>query len=217
MKRLLFIISLSLGLSLISMPGWASKAYITDSFRISLRKWPDTESEILRFLASGQPVEILESTDEWSRIELLDQDENNLIGWVLTRHLINRTPYEDQYRSLEKKNIQLVDDISNLKNELENAELREKALADEIKRYSGDLSKWQDMYENLKQESKEDIVLKSEHKEALEKIEKLIRENEALRKSQLQRWFALGALVLLVGLIIGHFVGKREKKLRSYY
>lgn len=218
MKRLLLILSLFFGLSLISSTCWASEAYITDSFRISLRRGPNTESEILRFLTSGQAVEVLESNEEWSRIQLPDHDESNLSGWVLSRYLITRIPYEDQNRSLRQKNELLSEDLSNVKNELKDSIARENALSVEIKRYADDLDKSRKMYEALTKESTDFLVLKAEHKKSQEDIRKLIRDNENLGSSQLQKWFAIGALVLLIGLIIGHFVGKREKRMRkSYY
>ena len=57
-----FIVYTALGL-LLAQTSWAGKAYVTDSFRISLRRGPTIENKILRFVSSGLPVEVLESQE----------------------------------------------------------------------------------------------------------------------------------------------------------
>jgi SH3 domain protein len=48
-------------------------------------------------------------------------------------------------------------------------------------------------------------------------VQGLTKENESLKSSQRNRWFAMGALVLLCGLMIGVVVGRQQRKRKSIY
>ena len=81
MKRFRPIIPIALGLSIIAQASWAAKAYVTDSFRISLRRGPRIENKILKFLPTGMPVEVLESQEGWSRVHRLEPRQRSIKGW----------------------------------------------------------------------------------------------------------------------------------------
>ncbi|MCK4728329.1 MAG: hypothetical protein KAT27_05355, partial [Desulfobacterales bacterium] len=72
------IIPVTFGLCLMVQTSWADKAYVTDWFRISLRRGPSIENKILKFLPSGLPVEVLESQEGWNRVRLLEGEEGAL-------------------------------------------------------------------------------------------------------------------------------------------
>jgi len=188
MKRFRLIIPIALGLSIIAQASWAAKAYVTDSFRISLRRGPSIENKILKFLPSGMPVEVLESQEGWSRVQPLESRQRSIKGWVLSRYLITRLPWETQARSLEQENIQLKEKLARIEEE------REVTLKRKVADY---------------------LELKAAHEIAQETVQTLTRENESLRSSQRNKWFAMGALVLLCGLMIGLVIGGKEKKRRS--
>jgi SH3 domain protein len=111
-KACTLIISTALGLSLMSQTGWAYKAYVTDSFRISLRRGPSIENKILKFIPSGRPLEVLESKEGWSRVKVSESEQGILEGWVLSRYLITRAPWQRQTESLKKDNARLKEEIA---------------------------------------------------------------------------------------------------------
>jgi SH3 domain protein len=188
MKRFRLIIPIALGLSIIAQASWAAKAYVTDSFRISLRRGPSIENKILKFLPSGMPVEALESQEGWSRVEPLEPRQRSIKGWVVSRYLITRLPWETQAGSLEQENIQLKEKLARIEEERE---------------------------ETLKRKVADYLELKAADEIDQETVQTLTRENESLRSSQRNKWFAMGALVLLCGLMIGLVIGGKEKKRRS--
>ena len=110
------IIYMALGLLLPAQTSWAGKAYVTDSFRISLRRGPSIENKILRFVSSGLPVEVLESQDGWNRVQVQEED-GVLEGWVLSRYLVMRRPWKDQTESLKNENLRLKQEIAHMKKE----------------------------------------------------------------------------------------------------
>ncbi|NQT71024.1 MAG: TIGR04211 family SH3 domain-containing protein [Desulfobacteraceae bacterium] len=166
---------------------WAAKGYVTDSFRISLRRGPSIENKILKFLPSGYPVEILKTEEGWSLVHSLADDQENLKGWVLSRYLIIRPPWENQAKLLLQENAVLKEKLAHLEGERDVA---------------------------LKQEADKHVKLKTNHESSQETIQMLTKENENLRFSQKNRLFLSGALVLLCGLISGMLVGRQQKKQR---
>ncbi|RLB83353.1 MAG: TIGR04211 family SH3 domain-containing protein [Deltaproteobacteria bacterium] len=178
-----------LGLCLMGQTSWAAKAYVTDTFRISLRRGPSIENKILKFLPSGLPVKVLESQGGWSRVHVLENEQGILEGWVLSRYLITRLPWEEQAKSLKQ----------------ENAQLKEKIVR---------IEKWG---EAVRQELGLTRELKENYEVTLKAIQTLTKENERLRSSRRSKWFAMGALVLFFGLMIGLVLGKPQRRLKSSY
>jgi len=186
----ILIIPVTLGLFLLCQTSWAAKAYITDSFRISLRRGPSIENKILRFVPSGLPVEIYESQDGWSRVRLLEGEQGILEGWALSRYLINRMPWEDQARSLRDENARLKEKLARIDQEWE---------------------------EKVSREHGQGKQLKTEYEIARKNAQRLAEENEVLKSSKRNKWFATGALVLLSGWVIGLMAGKNQRKRNLSY
>ena len=166
---------------------WAAKAYVTDSFRISLRRGPSIENKILRFIPSGLPVEINETQDGWSRIRLLEAEDGILEGWVLSRYLVKRLPWEVQASRFKAENGQLKDRLAQID------------------------QKWASTIEDERNYTKE---LKKKYEVAQREVQRLSEENEILKSSQRNKWFTTGGLVLLSGLLVGLLVGKPPKRRR---
>lgn len=196
-------------------------AYVTDSFKVTLRTGPSTENKIIVMLSSGQPVEILESENGWSHVRL---KENNLHkeGWILSRYLMKRMPWKDEVKSLQESNTEMKEQLPRVKRELSEAQSREKVLASELEEKSALLDKLRNEYETLKSGASSYLELKKEEavtREALDKtreeLKGLTEENRVLISSKRNIWFMSGALVLLFGLIIGLAIGRKQAKNRS--
>ena len=166
---------------------WATKAYVTDSFRVSLRRGPSIENKILRFLPSGLPVEVMESQEGWSLVHPLQPEQSSIEGWVLSRYLITREPWEIQARSLKQENAQLKEKLVHIERE------------------------WA---ETKKQQKADYFKIKASYETGQNTIQTLTNENKVLTSSQRNKWFAMGALVLLCGLMIGLVIGRQQKKRR---
>ena len=217
MKRFWFTISAILALTLMGQISWAAKAYVTDSFRISLRGGPSIDYKILKFLTSGLPVDVLESEEGWTRVQLLEPAQDSITGWVLSRYLITRIPWENQAISLKREKAQLEKRLSLVEKELDKGMIHKQELTEELEKDSKNLRKLQDRYEIIKQGAPDYLNLKATYETAQKTIQTLVKENQRLKSSQMNRWFAMGALVLLCGLMIGLLVGRQQKKRSSYY
>ena len=184
--------------------GWAAKAYITDSLKITLRTGPSTQNKIIAMIASGQPVEILDSQSDWTKVQILENRVEKKEGWVLTRYLIHRMPWEKQVQRLSRENDQLKEKLPVVKAQLNESLQRIKDLEAELGKTTKNLSTMEQGYNTLKKGAAGYIELKESHevtRSALSKLQEsaqiLTEENRILRSSQKVKWFLAGALVLL--------------------
>ncbi|MDY6855906.1 MAG: TIGR04211 family SH3 domain-containing protein [Thermodesulfobacteriota bacterium] len=216
------ILFIALGLFLTVQSAWCERAYVTDTFKITLRTGPTVQNKIITLLSSGQPLEILDSKEEWSYVLISGQDGEEVKGWLLNRYIIKRMPWETQARYLQRENKSLKEKLSRAVNERNETTSRANEASKELDSTTRALNKLQKEYEALKKGAAQYLELsaayetaKSEFETAKEKVKNLTIENEKLRSSERNKWFAIGAIILLFGLIFGMVIGKREKKRKS--
>lgn len=217
----LFILTI-IGLCLIAQSSWATTAYVTDSFTITLRTGPSNQNKIIAMLSSGNPVEVLESDGDWSQVRVLEGKMSGKEGWVFSRYLLTRLPWKKQSESLRKENELLKDKLPVVEKKLNDALQREKTLTIKLRDNTKTLNTLEGEYTSLKQGSGGYLKLKKKYDEtqsalktAQQNLQKFTEENKILKSSQAIKWFLAGSLVLLFGLIIGLVVGQRQKKQRS--
>ena len=221
MKTLSMMLLFISGFFGITQQGWADKAYVTDSFEITLRTGPSNENRIITMLFSGRPLEVLGTQGEWSQVKVLDDGKE---GWVISRYLITRLPWEAQARKLKEDLVSLNGKLNRVQKEFADESQQREGLAAEIKRKTEELEALSKEYLELKKGAEGYLSLKTLY-EAAEKnmkaaqaeLSKLTAENENLKSSHQHRWLLSGALVLLCGLLIGGIAGRQEKKRRSLY
>jgi SH3 domain protein len=62
----------------VAQQGWATKAYVTDSFEITLRTGPGNENKIIAMLFSGRPLDVMSTQGEWSKVRVLEAVDRNV-------------------------------------------------------------------------------------------------------------------------------------------
>jgi SH3 domain protein len=221
MKTLSMIVLGFLGFFGGAQQTWATKAYVTDSFEITLRTGPSNENKIIAMLFSGRPLDVLSTQGEWSQVKVLDGDKE---GWVMSRYLVTRLPWEVQAKKLQEDSVNLNAKLNRLQKEFADESQQRQAIASELKRKTQELEALSKEYSELEKGAEGYLKLKTIHeatekdlKAAKSELSKLTAENEALRSSEQTRWFLSGAVVLLCGLLIGGIAGRQQKKRRSLY
>jgi SH3 domain protein len=83
-------------LLLLSVPlqAWAESRYVTDKFEVTMRSGQGTSHKILKTLASGSRLELVEEDVENGYT--LVRTSDGVEGWVLSRYLINNPVARDQ-------------------------------------------------------------------------------------------------------------------------
>jgi SH3 domain protein len=222
MKKLSIIVTIILSLCMLGQISWATNAYVSDSFKITLRTGPSSDNKIIAMLPSGEPMEVLESNGDWSHVRLPERREGINEGWVLSRYLSTSVPWEKQYKSLKEKHDSLRETLPPVQQKLKEALSREKDLSIQLRDTTKALKAIEKEYASLKKGASEYLALRdindkaqSTLKQAQHDVMNLTEENKVLKYSNAIKWFLAGSVVLLFGLLIGLAMGQRQKKYRS--
>jgi len=224
MKKILLMMFITIGISLISQAGQAEKAYVMNPTKITLRKGPGIGEKIITMLRQDEPVKVLETKKGWSRVRLLETNRQNKEGWVVSGYLVSRVPWKIQTGLLKEENARLKKKLNRIEKEWSELSGERKELSGKLKKNGTDLDAVRKRYETLKNEASNFLKLKKEYETTKTKMEvaqatteKLTKENVVLKSSQRNTWFLTGAAVLLVGLIFGLIMGRQQKKRKSSY
>ena len=214
---------IAIGLCLTGQSAWAAKAYVTDSFKVTLRTGPSAQNKIIVLLHSGTPIEVLGSQDDWSHIKVyIEKKGQDVEGWILNRYLITRLPWQAQAGYLRKENAKIKKKLALFEEERIEVKGQVDEVSEKLKNNTKALSKLQKEYDLLKKGAANYLDLKATHtatlsalKTAEETVQSLTSENEKLTSSKKNTWFVSGAVVLLLGLVIGLVLGKQQKKRKT--
>lgn len=224
MKRVLFLVGMMVLFLVCATSSWAEKAYVTDRFKVTFRSGPSLENKVIRMLPSGQELEILDTQGDWTHVRVIGAGDQNVDGWILSRFLIERLPWEQKAKMLEARNQEMASKLVMIDEKQKSASTENQQLSGELKKTQAALQDLKKKYENLKKGSSRYLVLKNQYnsmKSTLasneKKLNALTSENAKLRSSERRRWFITGALVLLCGWIIGLVMGRTRRRRRSIY
>jgi len=224
MRRYRFILGLVFVLFMVTQSSWAAKAYVSDSFEITLRTGPSIENKVIAMPSSGQPVEVLDAEGDWTHVRMRKADGDTLEGWVLSRYLSTRLPWEVQAEALSVENASLREKLAYTEKGLKETTAGEQELATKLKETTEALADVKAEYQSLRRRAADYLKLEALYEANRSKLEtaeadvkRLTEEIKQLRAFQRNRWFLTGALVLLSGLIIGLVIGRQQKRRRSSY
>jgi len=206
------------GLCLIFSPAIAKTLYVSDQLVITLRTGQGNSYQIIKTLASGEPLEVLEETDTgYTRIRTADGTE----GWVRTQYLSNEPTAREQLattqamlKKLQGKNTTLGSQLVSLQKDNKQLSHKVSELSKAHKRAKADLDR-------LSQVAAKPILLDNENRDLKEQtislgnqLHLLKQENQLLKDRTDREWFIAGAGVLLGGILLGLLAPKirRRKK-----
>jgi SH3 domain protein len=213
MKKVTFI---GICLFLFCSISQAETLYISDFLRITMRTGPGIDHKIIEMIKSGQSVTVLEQGPEWTKILLPTGKE----GWVLNRFLTPKPPSGLLLKKLEEKHAELSLQITTLIDENKRLRNENQRLDAELKTSSRNLKKVTDSYQKLKSGSAEYLDVKSRYEmmvvqldQQKKKTQDIEKELESIRFHKNIRWFLSGAVVLIIGFLIGF--SSRHQRRRS--
>lgn len=160
----------------------------------------------------GQPVELLEAGEGWSKIRTGDGKE----GWSLTRFLTSKKPSDLVLKDLKKKYKELTDLSATIKKDNTKLKTDNQKLATELAGNKKMLDETTKAYEALKAASADFIQLKSKHQKTSAQLSEQTKKAGKLEKELLKKnitWFLCGAAVLFVGFLMG--IATKTKRRRS--
>lgn len=237
LMRLLLTVLLTL-ITVFPAAATAETRYVSDLLIITMRAEPEKDAEVIQALRSDTPVEVLEETEEFSKV----RTESGAEGWVGSRYLTTNIPKSmiitelgEKINTLEvnletavKEKDQLADELEEIRTQ-KNDKIgdyrstidQERKEAREIKTEFKSLTKKYDqlvsqsknviqMAEKIKSLENENIQLRVAEKECSRITQGLEDEKKELFRRAIIRWFIAGGAVLLTGIILGRFSRKKD-------
>lgn len=189
MRIFILFFILTVALLTVIKSALAEQAYVSDSFKITMRAQASNDSKILAMLSSGEPIDILQATSEWSRVRYQNPEGEVKEGWVLSRFVMDRQPWEEKAKSLEMENASLKEEIAAVEKKWNSVSQGERELKQEYEASA---------------KAVEDLTIENEALRASQKVKWFV----AGALVMLTGW--------LIGLITGRMKRKRRSSFYSF-
>jgi SH3 domain protein len=219
--KTIFRVALACGL-LAGSAAFAAPAWVTDQFEITLRSGPSTSNAIQLMIDSGLRLEVLERDTEsgYSRVRTPGGTE----GWVLSRYLMSEPSAREQ--------------LENLTGQLTNANTRGSSLDSKLKAVRGEYDSANKKIAKLEREkaavekelaeikrtAANVLAINNQNESLMDQLaaaqirgDTLEQENRRLTSQTTRYWFMAGALVLLIGILLGIWLPRVRWQRRSRY
>ena len=200
----------------------AEPAWVSDQFEVMLRSGPSTNNAIERMLTSGTGLEVVERDDEsgYSKVRTAAGTE----GWVLTRYLMGEPSAREQLATLtgrltnaSAQGSSLTSQLGSIKSEYDSATRQIASLERENQNLEKELAE-------IKRTAANVLAINSQNQELREQLTTaeidtatLEQQNRELSSQTTRYWFMSGALVLVVGMILGIWLPRIRWQRRSRY
>lgn len=200
----------------------AAPAWVSDQFEITLRSGPSTSNSIQLMLDSGLRLEVLERDAEsgYSRVRTPGGTE----GWVLSRYLMSEPSAREQLQKLSSqlttansRGSSLDTQMKAITAEYDSANRKIKELERSKAAVEKELSEIKRTAANVLAIDKQNKTLMDQLAAAQIRADTLEQENRELSSQTTRYWFMAGALVLLVGVVLGIWLPRVRWQRRSRY
>ncbi len=217
MLRAVLLLAVSAVPSALAAPAWVS-----DQFEITLRSGPSTSNAIQLMVNSGTRLEVLERDAEsgYSRVRTAGGTE----GWVLSRYLMSEPSAREQLQTLtsqltnaNSRGSSLDSQLTAIRGEYDSANNTIRELEREKSAVEQELAEIRRTAANVLAINEQNQSLMDQLAAAQIRGDTLEQENRQLTSQTTRYWFMTGALVLLVGIILGIWLPRVRWQRRSRY
>lgn len=201
---------------------YSEPAWVSDEFEIMLRTGPSTTNAIQLMISSGRRLEVLERDAEsgYSRV----QTEGGTEGWVLSRYLMNAPSAREQLETLAGQlsnanslGTSLDARLKAIKAEYDSARRRIATVEGEKSAVEQELAHLTKTAANVLGIHERNQSLANELSSVQMRSDTLQAENRRLSSQTTRYWFMTGALVLVVGIVLGVWLPRvRWQRRRPY-
>jgi SH3 domain protein len=197
---------------LIPVTGMAATKYVSDHLVITLRTGQGNQFQIIKTLPSGTLLTVLEETQTgYTQVRTSDGTE----GWVRTQYLSDDPPAAEELAKAQDKLGKLQDKLTKVQTELSDLR-KQKATLDsehnklltENKATTDELAKLSQIAAHPKELESENIDLREKFAKMSDEFNLIKQENQVLKDRSKRNWFLAGALVVIIGMIIGLIIPK---------
>ena len=200
----------------------AASAWVTDQFEITLRSGPSTSNAITRMLDSGAELEVIERDRDSgsSRVRTAGGTE----GWVLTRYLMDEPSAREQLEKLTSQLTNASTRGTTLESRLAAVQLEYRTAEQTIETLQREKASVEKELAEIKRTAANVLAINDQNQSLMDQLaasqlraDTLEQENRNLSRQSTRYWFMTGALVLLVGIILGIWLPRIRWQRRSRY
>ncbi len=201
---------------------WAEPAWVSDQFEITLRSGPSTGNAIQLMVDSGTRLEVLERDPDsgYSRVRTAGGTE----GWVLSRYLMREPAAREQLANLTSQlssattqGSSLSSQLDAIRGEYDTAMSTVAGLEQEKSALEQELAEIKRTAANVLSINEQNKSLREQLAASEIQVATLEQENRELGRQTTRYWFMTGALVLLVGMVLGLWMPRIRWQRRSRY
>ncbi len=198
---------------------WAKTMYIKPVQELAVRRGRGIKYKIIALVETGASVQVLEQTNDYAKIRL----QNGKQGWLLKRFLDQNPPPIQQLEATVKENTQLkAQQKEAFKRAAEATASLEETQA-QLKSVLAERNTLLENYQQLQRDTANVMQLKKNQEETARlnaelstQINSIKDENAVLKKEKNLDWFITGAVVLLIGFLLGKIPSLRNRRKRGY-
>lgn len=203
-KRILLGLILLLGFGQLQ----AESRYVTDQFKITFRSGESSSHKILRMLPSGYKLELVSSNRDtgYSRVKT----EDGTLGYVLTRQLLDIPVARDRLADAESRLKALLQEPGKLSAQLVAVQGNLETLQKSHDTTLQEKEKLDKELETIRRTASDAIRISNERNELRKlvaqlthQVEELKQDNRELSNNSNQKWFMIGAGIIILGIVIG--------------
>lgn len=201
---------------------FGQSAWVSDQFEVMLRTGPSTSNAIQLMVDSGTELQILGEDADAGYTQV--RTGGGTEGWVLSRYLMNEPSAREQLVTLSQQLTDATSDSSGLgsqlsaiRGEYEQATRQIRQLEQEKERLQSELDSIAEKAANTLAIDRQNQDLQQQLTAAEIRVSTLEQENESLGSKTTRNWFLAGALVLVVGVILGLILPRMKFQKRSRY
>lgn len=209
-------------LLLLSATSHAESRWVTDQFEITLRTGPSTSNAIQLMLSSGTELEVLERDADSGYTKV--RTPGGTEGWVLTRYLMPEPSAREQLQRLTNQLTNETSRGSSLTSQLAAIREQHRQAEQQIKTLEGENSRLTTELADIKRTAANVLSINDQNKELRDQlnateiqVDTLEHENRELIGQTRRYWFMSGALVLIVGIVLGLWLPRIRWQRRSRY
>lgn len=186
----------------------ARTLYVVDSFVITVRTGPGGDYHVIESLKTGDKVDELERSGDWTRVQFSEDRE----GWVLSRYLQEDIP---DFLVVQK----LTSDAKINNEHIKQLEKENNALTTKYNMVQEQFAELSKEHQELQTGAQEYLKLKEEYESIRKGLEEVTNSNqqralqiEALQDIRKVQWFLAGAGVIFGGWLMGFVTGRMKMK-----
>lgn len=186
----------------------ADTRYVTDQFKVTMRSGESASHKIVRMVSSGTALEVLADNPETGYSQV--RTGAGTTGYVLTRQLMPQPNARDRLARAEVRLRELQEEPGKLSAKLARLQEKHQKLNTAHKKLQGTKNGLERELETLRRTAANAIRISNERNKFRESVVTLTRDledvkqkNRDLENQTTQRWFMIGAGVIILGIILG--------------